>query len=201
PASLCAGDKLFSTKLSEGWIAGYDPSTKEMMAFSFPTDVMPYAGIWIDQGGHRGYQQMALEATNGVGDSIVDCVEKFKKYSTLKPGESLEFDIWTSLVKGIATVQSISLGGTFMQERIKLENGKIAGAVIAPLNGKIVVQYVPVSEGLSLVSQTVAEYDCAPDKLVRLDVSAVLPGVYSVKVLDGYGIVAEEIASFNSIAI
>lgn len=201
PVSLCAGDKLFSTELSEGWIAGYDPATKEMMAFSFPTDVMPYAGVWIDQGGHRGYQQMALEATNGVGDSIVDCVEIFKKYATLKAGESLEFDIWTSTVKGIANVESISPGGTFMQEKIKLENWKLSGLVMAPLKGKIVVQYVPASQELSIMSQTLAEYDCSPDRLVRIDVSALLPGIYSVKVLDGNGFIAEEIASFNSIGI
>ena len=44
-------DKLYTTRLSEGRCALFDPETQDFVAFTFSPDEVPYVGIWINQGG------------------------------------------------------------------------------------------------------------------------------------------------------
>lgn len=47
----------------------------------FPTDHIPYLGIWINEGGYKGEYNCALEPSNGFADSL----EIAKELHTLKP--------------------------------------------------------------------------------------------------------------------
>jgi hypothetical protein len=44
-------DKLYTTRLPEGWCALYDPESGDFVAFTFSPEQVPYVGVWINQGG------------------------------------------------------------------------------------------------------------------------------------------------------
>lgn len=106
--TLGYADKLFTDRLKEGWIAAMDMEKNTGIVFAFPTDKIPYAGIWINQGGWRGYTQLGLEATNGCGDALNVAVKDYlKTYALLQPGQSEEFSLTIAVVQGISDIKRI----------------------------------------------------------------------------------------------
>ena len=131
-------EKLFTEELKEGWVAALEPETREAIGFSFSPEELPYAGIWLNQGGWRGYCQLGLEATSAMGDNLEQAVKKYqKRYSRLNPGQSFSFGLWVSLGQGMDSIGSITPAGTFIEPGLKLKAGYIKGALVAPFRGTL----------------------------------------------------------------
>ncbi|PKK86221.1 MAG: hypothetical protein CVT48_02070 [Thermoplasmata archaeon HGW-Thermoplasmata-1] len=199
PSELGYAEKFFTTELKEGWVAAADPAKSEALAFVWPKSVMPYAGVWIDQGGHRGYQQIALEATNAWGDCLNESVERFGKYGQLEPGESVEFDIWTSICGGISDIKRVTPSGIYIQSEIIAEGSKIVGKVSVPAKGTIEIYYEPPvalpTPGMERFQ--IFKIDTSPDKAVEISADALFPGTYVVEVWSAYGRLIETLCELG----
>jgi hypothetical protein len=67
-------DKLYTTRLSEGWCAVHDPADGFYVAMLFPPRHVPYVGLSINLGGwpvdRPGYYNLGLEPCNGYPDRL-----------------------------------------------------------------------------------------------------------------------------------
>jgi hypothetical protein len=67
-------DKLYTTPLTEGWCAIYDPANGSYAAFVFSPEQIPFVGLSINQGGwpldEPGYYNIGLEPCNGFPDRL-----------------------------------------------------------------------------------------------------------------------------------
>jgi hypothetical protein len=67
-------DKLYTTKLKEGWCALHDPQAGNFVAFGFSPHQIPYVGVWLNQGGWplegKPSFNMALEPCMGYPDRL-----------------------------------------------------------------------------------------------------------------------------------
>lgn len=129
-------DKLFTDAVPEGWVAALDIRTRESIGFVFPKEKLPYVGIWIDQGGWRGYNQLGLEATNGQGDALDAAVNDYlQTYGKLQPKQSEKFTLWTGIVKGLKSIQSVTKNGVFIEKPIALKGKTLTGSFGFPVQG------------------------------------------------------------------
>lgn len=171
-------DKLFTNELKEGWIAAGDIKEKEFIAFSFPVDKIPYAGLWINQGGWRGYTQLGIEPTNTVGDTLSEAVEDYlRKYDKLSGGESKEFSIYVSCVKGLDKVKSVTTEGFFIQEPLNYNNGKIIGKFAIPLEANLVIK----GEN---TKQEILNLPVSPKDAVEIEIIQNIPDIYHAWIQD-----------------
>ena len=74
-------EKLFTSRLSEGFCRISLPSANESIAFHFNPESVPFLGIWICQGGwppRRSDKQfaVALEPCSGRPDSLADAIRR-----------------------------------------------------------------------------------------------------------------------------
>lgn len=73
-------DKLYTTRLDEGWCAVHDPQDGLYIAFLFSPDEIPYAGLSINLGGWPvdgpGYYNLGLEPCNGFPDRLDLAVQR-----------------------------------------------------------------------------------------------------------------------------
>ncbi|NLF02554.1 MAG: hypothetical protein GX601_16425 [Anaerolineales bacterium] len=71
---LGTADKVYTTRLDEGWCALHHPATGRYMAFTFSPAELPYVGVWINQGGWPLQGQpcfhAALEPCTGFPDRL-----------------------------------------------------------------------------------------------------------------------------------
>jgi len=71
-------DKLYTTRLSQGWCAAHDPASGMYVAFVFSPEKIPYVGLSINLGGwpvdesgqNPGYYNLGLEPCNGYPDRL-----------------------------------------------------------------------------------------------------------------------------------
>jgi len=91
--------KFFTEKLplldNVGWGAFYEPISKEFMLFTFPKEVIPYIGVWINQGGfpflpEGGHYNAAIEPTNCNAENLIEGDEK-GSLAPLPPKSSLRW--------------------------------------------------------------------------------------------------------------
>jgi hypothetical protein len=79
-ASARTADKVFTSRLQEGFCALCYPRTKETIAFHFNPQDVPYLGIWICQGGwpspESGHFTVGLEPCTGYPDSLREAVHR-----------------------------------------------------------------------------------------------------------------------------
>jgi hypothetical protein len=89
-------DKLYTTRLTEGWCALYDPETGEYTAFIFSLETIPYVGLSINLGGwpvdEPGYYNLGLEPCRGFPDRLDHALER-GDYLTARPGERLAWQM------------------------------------------------------------------------------------------------------------
>jgi galactose mutarotase-like enzyme len=89
-------DKLYTTRLSEGWCAVHDPETGRYAAFLFSTDTTPYVGLSINLGGwpvdEAGYYNLGLEPCNGYPDRLDLAIER-GDYAVALLGQSLKWSV------------------------------------------------------------------------------------------------------------
>ncbi|WP_240666594.1 DUF5107 domain-containing protein [Longirhabdus pacifica] len=72
----------FTTALKEGWCGVLQENRKRELHYQFPTDKVPYLGIWKTEGGYRGHYNFALEPCTGVYDDVY-VAHKQRKVSTI----------------------------------------------------------------------------------------------------------------------
>jgi hypothetical protein len=93
-------DKLYTTRLSQGWCALYEPVGGAYTAFLFSPREIPYVGLSINLGGwpvdetgeKPGYYNLGLEPCNGYPDRLDIAIQK-GDCPTLKAGTSHEWDL------------------------------------------------------------------------------------------------------------
>lgn len=85
-------DKLFTSALQEGWCRVVY-SDGGSLTYSFPTDQVPYLGLWICQGGwptdqgRKRHYTVALEPCTGPLDRLDQAVERGCGARKLEPGQ------------------------------------------------------------------------------------------------------------------
>ena len=93
-------DKLYTTRLSQGWCALYEPVSRQYTAFLFSPQEVPYVGLSINLGGwpvdetgeQPGYYNLGLEPCNGYPDRLDIAIQK-GDCPTLKAGSSHEWSL------------------------------------------------------------------------------------------------------------
>jgi hypothetical protein len=79
-ASARTADKVFTSRLQEGFCALSYPQTKDTIAFHFNPQDVPYLGIWICQGGwpspEGGHFTVGLEPCTGYPDSLREAIHR-----------------------------------------------------------------------------------------------------------------------------
>ena len=89
-------DKLYTTKLGEGWCAVHDPADGFYLAMLFPLDRVPYVGLSINQGGwpvdRPAYYNLGLEPCNGYPDCL-DVAIASGECAVAAPGDRLEWHL------------------------------------------------------------------------------------------------------------
>ncbi|MBC7263172.1 MAG: DUF5107 domain-containing protein [Chloroflexi bacterium] len=95
-------DKLYVTALREGWAALYDPSNDYYVLLSFPLDVVPYLGIWLNAGGwpeSNPVYHLALEPCTGYPDRLDVAVTSGTAMS-LRPSETARWELVITIGHG-----------------------------------------------------------------------------------------------------
>ncbi|HEY4677276.1 MAG TPA: hypothetical protein VIJ01_08950 [Candidatus Angelobacter sp.] len=104
PPEANAAEKYFTPRLSHGWCALYSPSTNHSITFRFDPKVIPYVGMWINQGGWPTnsafkHYTVALEPCSGAPDSLEKAVA-FNQASVLAGHESRNWELEIHLRAG-----------------------------------------------------------------------------------------------------
>ena len=72
--------KVFTTPLEQGWVEMAYPGGGPTLKVSFPEKIIPYLGIWINQGGYpskkSGDWNLALEPTSSPCDGLDEAIEQ-----------------------------------------------------------------------------------------------------------------------------
>jgi hypothetical protein len=93
-------DKLYTSRLPQGWCALYEPESGRYSAFLFSPLAIPYVGLSINMGGwpvdetgeQPGYYNLGLEPCNGYPDRLDLAIEK-GDCPGLEAGCSVEWDL------------------------------------------------------------------------------------------------------------
>jgi hypothetical protein len=97
-------EKLYTTRLAEGWCGVHGERSGRWVAMIFSTGNIPFVGLSINQGGWpvegRGYFNLGLEPCNGFPDRLDLAVER-GAYALARPDETLEWEF--ALYAGKAT--------------------------------------------------------------------------------------------------
>lgn len=175
-SDLGYAEKLFSNELKEGWCAVGDMDKNEFLAFTFPIDKLPYAGVWINQGGWRGYTQLGLEPTNTLGDALdIAVTDYLKKYDKLSSGESKEFTIYIVVIKGLEDIKSITKDGCFIEKPLVYKKGMVKGKFGIPVKGRLILREKSINE-------EILSLDCNPYKTLEVNAQIDRSGVYFVEI-------------------
>ncbi len=71
-------------KMQEGWCGLQDTKTGRFIKLSFPVDVVPYLGMWINEGGLAGEYNIAPEPCTGAPDRI-DTAKQWGQAAVIAP--------------------------------------------------------------------------------------------------------------------
>jgi hypothetical protein len=93
-------DKLYTSRLPQGWCALYEPTSGQYTAFLFSPLEIPYTGLSINMGGwpmdeageQPGYYNLGLEPCNGYPDRLDIAIER-GDCPTLAAGGSAEWNL------------------------------------------------------------------------------------------------------------
>jgi galactose mutarotase-like enzyme len=96
PPDVGLVDKLYTTRLTQGWCALHDPETERYAAFLFSPEHIPYVGLSINLGGWPvdgpGYYNLGLEPCNGYPDRLDLAIER-GDCVLAKPGQRLSWHL------------------------------------------------------------------------------------------------------------
>jgi hypothetical protein len=93
-------DKLYTTRLQQGWCAVHDPSSGVYLAFLFSPADVPYVGLSINLGGwpvdpsgrEPGYYNLGIEPCSGYPDRLDVAIER-GDCPTLPPASRADWEI------------------------------------------------------------------------------------------------------------
>jgi hypothetical protein len=93
-------DKLYTTRLTQGWCALHEPSSDMYLAFVFSPEKIPYVGLSINMGGWPvdesgklpGYYNLGLEPCNGYPDRLDYAIAR-GVCQVLLAGSRVEWDL------------------------------------------------------------------------------------------------------------
>ncbi len=89
-------DKLYTTRLPEGWCGLHDPETGQYAACLFSPEAIPYVGLSINLGGWPvdgpGYYNLGLEPCSGYPDRLDLAIER-GDHAVAQPGERLAWQM------------------------------------------------------------------------------------------------------------
>ena len=89
-------DKLYTTRLREGWCALHDEATGQYTAFLFSPETIPYVGLSINLGGWPvdgpAYYNLGLEPCLGFPDRLDLAIER-GAHAVAQPGERLTWQM------------------------------------------------------------------------------------------------------------
>ncbi len=93
-------DKLYTSQLSQGWCAMYEPASGQYTAFVFSPREVPYVGLSINMGGwpvdetgeQPGYYNLGLEPCNGYPDRLDIAIQR-GDCPTLAAESRVEWDL------------------------------------------------------------------------------------------------------------
>lgn len=95
PEEVGLVDKLFTSRLHEGWCVLHDPEDGYYVAALFSPDQIPYLGLSINLGGWpldgQGYYNLGIEPCNGYPDQLDVAIAR-GDYITLPPHDSLQWE-------------------------------------------------------------------------------------------------------------
>ena len=83
--------KLYSEPLTEGWATIQNDDSGESLTFRFDPAQLNTLGIWINRGGWKGYEHIAIEPTNAAPDALDLAVNKWKRFGYLDPNQTKEW--------------------------------------------------------------------------------------------------------------
>lgn len=93
PAANRACRKFYSPpEQAEGWAALMDEKLGCQMRLEWPAEVVPYLGVWVDEGMYNSAPVVALEPSNGYYDSLERAVEN-RRVLWLAPGETATWTV------------------------------------------------------------------------------------------------------------
>ncbi len=97
-------DKLFTDRLAQGWCALHYPSSNESICFRFDSEVVPYLGLWICQGGwpneDTGHFTVALEPCTSRFDSLSEAIRN-QQCELLAPRATKRWELRIAVKQGL----------------------------------------------------------------------------------------------------
>ena len=100
PKSAGIVDKLYTTRLLEGWCALHDPEQGTYVAMLFDPQQIPYVGLSINLGGWPvdgpGYYNLGLEPCSGYPDRLDIAIQR-GDYMVAPPGDTVFWE-WSLFV-------------------------------------------------------------------------------------------------------
>jgi galactose mutarotase-like enzyme len=80
----------FTEELDEGLCATRQEDIGKKLIYRYPSEKIPYLGVWITNGGYRGDYNFALEPCTGIYDDLYVAM-KIKKVSEIPPNGNYEW--------------------------------------------------------------------------------------------------------------
>ena len=120
PPEVQRVDKLYTTRMTEGWCALYEPTSGRYTAFVFSPQQIPYIGLSINLGGwpvdEPGYYNIGLEPCCGYPDRL-DLAMKQGIAACIAPAQSVE---WSMLLTIGSASDQQKMAGRLRQFQEKL---------------------------------------------------------------------------------
>jgi hypothetical protein len=106
-------DKLYTTRLREGYCGLYYPSTQESIFFRFDPERVPYVGMWICHGGGAADDPkqpytVALEPCMGRPDALAEAMAR-KESDILQPHERKQWTLCVELREGVPMASRLDM--------------------------------------------------------------------------------------------
>jgi hypothetical protein len=81
PAEAARAVKVFTDRLTEGWVRVIASGGREALEFRFDLDTIPCLGLWINDGGWSGldsepYRNLGVEPTTSPCDTLAEALER-----------------------------------------------------------------------------------------------------------------------------
>ena len=112
PASQHEADKLYSTRVQEGWAALHDGISDQWLAFTFDPAEVPLVGFWANRGGWPPGDpsfNLALEPCSGFPDRLDIAVPR-GEFQTVPPEDDLSWRLNVHVGRGAEALQGTLRG-------------------------------------------------------------------------------------------
>ena len=88
-----AAVKFFTEPLSMGCAGLHNKLHGEYIVFSVDPQELNTFGVWINRGGWSDFHHVAIEPTNGAPDPLDSAVDEWKRFSSLLPAETRQWEV------------------------------------------------------------------------------------------------------------